>query len=246
VLIVRGLSLRDAHGIARLDQVSLSVHRGEIVGVAGVEGNGQSELSAILAGMTAPTEGRFSVNGIELAGRPPKAVTAAGVGVVPEDRLLVASIPAMSLAENLFLNRLGTFRRYGMLDRTALRNAALELMRQFDVRAAAADAPFSSLSGGNQQKAILGRELGTPELSLLVAAQPTRGLDVGAVEAIYGEIRAACARGVGILLISSELDELLSVADRIIVLYRGRVMGECPARSSQRARIGALMAGHVE
>ena len=246
VLTVQGLSLRDAHGVARLDQVNLSVNRGEIVGVAGVEGNGQSELGAILAGMTAPTEGRFAVNGIELAGRPPRAVTAAGVGVVPEDRHLVACIPAMSLAENLFLNRLETFRRYGMLDRSALRNAAQELMRQFDVRAAAADAPFSSLSGGNQQKAILWREIGTPQLSLLVAAQPTRGLDVGAVEAIYAEIRAACTRGVGVLLISSELDELLSVADRIIVLYRGRVMGECPAQSGQRARIGALMAGHVE
>ena len=246
VLSVLELSLRDPQGIARLDKVSLSVKRGEIVGVAGVEGNGQSELGAILAGMTSPTEGRFTVNGIELAGRPPKAVTAAGVGVVPEDRHLVASISAMSLAENLFLHRLETFRRYGMLNRTALRNATLGLMRQFDVRAAAADAPFSSLSGGNQQKAILGRELSTPQLSLLVAAQPTRGLDVGAVEAIYGEIRAACARGVGVLLISSELDELLSVADRIVVLYRGRVMGECPAQGSQRARIGALMAGHVE
>ena len=246
VLTVESLSLRDSNGVARLDQVSLSVNRGEIVGVAGVEGNGQSELSAILSGMTSPTEGRFAVNGIELAGRLPKAVTAAGVGVVPEDRHLVACIPTMSLAENLFLNRLGIFRRYGMLDRTALRNATLELMRQFDVRAATPDAPFSSLSGGNQQKAILGRELGTPQLSLLVAAQPTRGLDVGAVEAIYGEIRAACTRGVGVLLISSELDELLSVADRIIVLYRGRVMGECLARGSQRARIGALMAGHVE
>lgn len=246
VLSVHELSLCDAQGIARLDRVSLSVRRGEIVGVAGVEGNGQSELSAVLSGMNSPTDGSFAVNGIELAGRPPKAVTQAGVGVVPEDRHLVASIAGMSLAENLFLNRLGTFRRCGMLDRKALRNAALQVMQQFDVRAAAPDAPFSSLSGGNQQKAILGRELGTPDLSLLVAAQPTRGLDVGAVEAIYGAIRAACARGVGVLLISSELEELLSVADRIIVLYRGRVMGECPAEGSQRARIGALMAGHVE
>jgi len=163
---------------------------------------------------------------------------------VPEDRHAVGCITAMSLAENLMLNRLERFRRFGLLDRGALRRAAEETMQRFDVRAAGPDIAFSGLSGGNQQKAVLGREITTEDLVFLLAAQPTRGLDVGAVEAVYGQIRAACERGVGVLLISSELDELLSVADRIVVLYRGRVMGHCAAEPGARERIGAMMAGH--
>jgi simple sugar transport system ATP-binding protein len=126
-----------------------------------------------------------------------------------------------------------------------MRLAALDVMKRNDVRAASPDVSFGSLSGGNQQKAVLGRELGTPNLSFLLAAQPTRGLDVGAVEAVYGQIRSACERGLGVLLISSELDELLSVAHRIVVLYRGRIMGQCAAGPGERDRIGAMMAGHV-
>jgi general nucleoside transport system ATP-binding protein len=151
----------------------------------------------------------------------------------------------MSVAENLFLHRLKSFSRWGWLNRPALRNAALALMKQYDVRAAGPEVAFSNLSGGNQQKAVLGRELGTEGLSFLLAAQPTRGLDVGAVEAVYGHVRSACEHGVGVLLISSELDELLSVAHRIVVLYRGRIMGECVAHASERDRIGAMMAGHI-
>ena len=124
-------------------------------------------------------------------------------------------------------------------------NEARAQMQLFDIRAAGPDAPFSSLSGGNQQKAVLARELALPGLKLLVAAQPTRGLDVGAVEAIYGHIRDAARRGVAVLLASSELDELLAVADRLLVMYRGRVMGECVAAPDSRARIGAWMAGHA-
>jgi simple sugar transport system ATP-binding protein len=127
-----------------------------------------------------------------------------------------------------------------------MRQAALNLMKRFDVRAASPDVAFGGLSGGNQQKAVLGRELTLDKLAFLMAAQPTRGLDVGAVEAVYGHIRAACERGVGVLLISSELDELISVADRVVVLYRGRIMGECPAEPAQRDRIGAWMAGHAQ
>ena len=125
-----------------------------------------------------------------------------------------------------------------------MRAQALELMRRFDVRAASPEVSFGGLSGGNQQKAVLARELTLDGLKFLLAAQPTRGLDVGAVEAVYGHIRQACAQGVGVLLISSELDELIRVADRVVVLYRGRVMGECPADPAQRDRIGAWMAGH--
>jgi simple sugar transport system ATP-binding protein len=125
-----------------------------------------------------------------------------------------------------------------------MRSAAQDLMQRFDVRAASPDVAFGGLSGGNQQKAVLARELTLDPLRFLLAAQPTRGLDVGAVEAVYGHIRAAAARGVGVLLISSELDELLSVAHRVVVLYRGRIMGSCATAGADRARIGAWMAGH--
>ena len=127
-----------------------------------------------------------------------------------------------------------------------MRREAVALMQRYDVRAASPDVAFGGLSGGNQQKAVLARELTLERLRFLLAAQPTRGLDVGAVEAVYGHIRAAADRGVGVLLISSELDELLSVADRVLVLYRGRVMGTCPTTGADRARIGAWMAGHCD
>lgn len=243
-LLADGLTVRDADGVLRLDRFTLMVAPGEIVAVAGVEGNGQSELGAVLSGMLKPTEGRFHILGEEMTGRPPRALTAAGCGVVPEDRHALACVTGMNVAENMMLDRLGRFRKRGLLDRPALNKAARELMQRFDVRAASPEVAFGGLSGGNQQKAVLARELTLDPLRFLLAAQPTRGLDVGAVEAIYGHIRAVAARGVGVLLISSELEELLSVADRIVVLYRGRLMGSCRADPAERQRIGAWMAGH--
>jgi simple sugar transport system ATP-binding protein len=150
----------------------------------------------------------------------------------------------MSLAENMFLNQLDRFTRFGLLRRAPLAEAAAGLMQRFDVRAARPEIAFSSLSGGNQQKAVLARELTLERLVFLLAAQPTRGLDIGAVEAVYKEIRAIAQAGVGVLLISSDLDELIAASDRIVVLYRGRIFGEKPARIEQRETIGAMMSGH--
>ena len=245
-LMADGLSVRDADGVLRLDTFTLMVAPGEIVAVAGVEGNGQSELGAVLSGLLAPTDGRFFLDGREMSGQPPRVLTAAGCGVVPEDRHALACVTGMSVAENMMLDRLHRFRRFGLLDRAAMTAAARELMARFDVRAASPEVAFGGLSGGNQQKAVLARELTLEPLRFLIAAPPTRGLDVGAVEAIYNHIRAAARRGVGVLLISSELDELLSVAHRVVVLYRGRIMGSCRADPAERPRIGAWMAGHAE
>jgi simple sugar transport system ATP-binding protein len=245
VVQIDGLTVKDSQGVTRLDNFTLTIGRGEIVGVAGVEGNGQSELAAVLSGMVAPTGGRVFLGDRETTHLDPKAITAAGIGVVPEDRHAVGCITGMSVAENLFLNRLEGFAWLGFLRRGALAAAARELMRRFDVRAQGPDVVFSSLSGGNQQKAVLARELTLPNLLFLLAAQPTRGLDVGAVAAVYRHIRAACERGTAVLLISSELDELLAVASRIVVLYRGRVVGTCAADPGQREAIGAMMAGHA-
>jgi ABC-type uncharacterized transport system ATPase subunit len=242
-LVCDGLTVQDRHGATRLDNFTLEVRPGEIVGLAGVEGNGQSELGMVLAGLLAPTEGRYFIGELELTHAGAAAVTAAGGGIVPEDRHAVACVTAMSVAENMYLNKLDRFTRFGLLQRRALNEAAQVQMKEFDVRAAGPEVAFSGLSGGNQQKAVLGRELTLDPLVALVAAQPTRGLDVSAVEAVYRQIRAAARRGVGVLLISSELDELIAVADRIAVLYRGRLVGERPAEMGERGAIGALMSG---
>jgi simple sugar transport system ATP-binding protein len=246
VLQIDGLSARDAEGVTRLEACTLVVNRGEIVGIAGVEGNGQSELGAVLAGMSSASAGRFFIAGRDMTNATPRELTQAGVGIVPEDRHAVGCVTGMSVADNLLLNHLDRYTRAGFLRRGAMRAAALDLMQRFDVRASGPDALFGGLSGGNQQKAVLARELTLDPLLFLLAAQPTRGLDVGAVAAVYAHIRAARDRGVGVLLISSELDELMSVADRIVVLYRGRVMGTCTPDASNRGRIGAWMAGAGE
>ena len=244
-LQIDGLSVTDSQGVTRLDNFTLTIDCGEIVGVAGVEGNGQSELTAVLSGMMPPSQGRIHLGDTEVTQCTPKEITAAGIGIVPEDRHAVGCITGMNVAENIFLNRLDEFTRYGFLKRSALNADAAAIMQRFDVRARGPGSLFSSLSGGNQQKAVLAREITLPNLSCLVAAQPTRGLDVGAVASVYRHIRDASARGVAVLLVSSELDELLSVADRIVVLYRGRIMGSCPADPARRGEIGAMMAGQA-
>ena len=237
------VTVKDANGVLRVDEVTLTVDCGEIVGVAGVEGNGQSEIGLVLAGLLKPTSGRVFFGDAEATSKSPREITAMGVGIVPEDRHAVACISSMSLAENMFLNRLDRFRRFGLLQRRRMERETAALMTQFDVRADGPRAPFASLSGGNQQKVVLARELTTERLMFLLAAQPTRGLDVGAVEAVYRAIRKASETGVGVLLISSELDELIAVAHRIVVLYRGRIVGERRAHPKFRHDVGMLMAG---
>ncbi len=245
VLQLGGIGYRDAQGVTRLDDVNLTVHANEIVGLAGVEGNGQSELGAILAGLISASSGQIHVDGIDVTRAGPREITACGVGIVPEDRHAVACVSELSVAENLCLGRTHEFSRWGLLDRSRMRATATAVMREFDVRAASADAPIASLSGGNQQKAVLARELSLKPLKFLLAAQPTRGLDVGAVEAVYRRIQAARDEGLGVLMISSELGELMAVSDRIVVMYRGRIVGEMCTRAADREAIGAMMSGHV-
>jgi ABC-type uncharacterized transport system ATPase subunit len=239
-----GLVVKDAAGAVRLD-VSLTVKRGEIVGLAGVEGNGQSQLGAVLAGLLAPSAGKVLVGGADVTGAAPRALSNLGVGIVPEDRHAVGCHLALSVAENLLLGQLDRYTRFGLLRRDRMARDALARMKASDVRAAGPEAPMSSLSGGNQQKVVLARELALDPLVFLLAAQPTRGLDVGAVEAVYTQIRQACDRGAGVLLVSSELDELLAVADRVLVIYRGRIVGEMAARPENKDAVGTLMSGQA-
>jgi ABC-type uncharacterized transport system ATPase subunit len=242
-LRVEGLVVQDEAGVTRLD-VSFSVRQGEIVGLAGVEGNGQSQLGLALAGLLRATAGKIMLDGRDVTGLPPRALTGLGVGIVPEDRHAVGCHLGLSVAENLFLGHLGRFTRFGLLRRGALTRAADDRMTEYDVRAGGSAAAMSSLSGGNQQKVVLARELSLDPLRFLLAAQPTRGLDVGAVEAVYAGIRAARNRGAAVLLVSSELDELLAVADRILVIYKGRIVGTLPAAAECRQALGSLMSGH--
>jgi simple sugar transport system ATP-binding protein len=244
VLAVRGVSVRRGNGTFALDSADLLVGPGEIVGIAGVEGNGQSELVSVISGSVPATAGRVEVGGVDVTSASPAKRTELGIGVVPEDRHAEGMVSDLSIAENLFLGRLHEFRRRGLLDRKKLDLAASEQIERYRIRAPGPQAPMRSLSGGNQQKVVLARELGIESLQALVAAQPTRGLDIGAVDNVHGELRAAAARGVGVLVVSSELPELLALCVRVFVSYRGRLLGPVdPSSETALGTIGELMTG---
>jgi len=230
------------HGVRVLDSLDLEVRAGEVVGVAGVEGNGQRELGDLLSSLVTLDAGSVTVDGkVAHTGRA-GSMARLGVGVIPEDRHDSGCVLSMSVAENLLLDDMGSMARAGIIDQRALRERALELMQEFDIQAAGPDAPFGSLSGGNQQRVVLARELGK-QPRVLVAAQPTRGLDVGAIEYMSARIRAAADAGIAVLLISTELEEILELSDRIVVLSRGRVVGELPRREATSERLGLLLGG---
>jgi simple sugar transport system ATP-binding protein len=238
-----GLQVRRADGTRAVDNVAFSVEGGEILGIAGVEGNGQTELGLALAGLVPLYAGRVAIDGADLSHASVHARQAAGLGHVPEDRHERGLVLDFSVEENLLLGR---DEEYGaVLDRAALRRDTDELIRDFDVRPPSPTAPARALSGGNQQKIVVGRELGR-KLAALVCAQPTRGVDVGAIERIHAELLTARANGVAILLFSAELDELLMLADRICVMFRGRIVDEVANdgdRAALKERLGRRMLG---
>jgi len=242
VLEVRGLTVADDDGHKVLDDLSIIVHAGEIVGLAGVEGNGQRPLGDVLSGLVEPDSGEVLVAGVAVDPSRPGALHAARVGVIPEDRHDSGCVLGMSVAENLMLGSIGSASRGGIIDRRAIDKHARDLMREFDIAARSPHAPMSSLSGGNQQRVVLARELsGNPVV--LVAAQPTRGLDVGAIEYMSERLRAAADKGVGVLLISTELEEVLTLAHRICVIHEGRIVGEMARHEASIERLGLLMGG---
>ncbi|GAB2658061.1 ABC transporter ATP-binding protein [Nocardia goodfellowii] len=244
VVHVTGLRLIRPQGGAALDGLDLVLRPGTITGIAGVEGNGQSELVAVLSGARRPDAGTFELDGTDLTHATPAARTAAGLGVIPEDRHHEGCIPAMSIADNLFLGRLSDFRRRGLLDRKALHAAAAQVIAGHDIIASGPGAPVGTLSGGNQQKVVVARELALNSLRFLVAAHPTRGLDLGAVDSVLARLRAAAESGVAVLIVSHEVPELLTVCDRVLVAYRGRLHGPVdPADPSASEQIAHLMLG---
>ncbi|MGB0100897.1 MAG: ABC transporter ATP-binding protein [Nocardioides sp.] len=242
-LVVDGLSVVDDLGRVHVDHVSFTIRSGEILAVAGVQGNGQTELTEALLGLQEHVRGSIRLGGHELVGRTVRQILAAGVGFVPEDRQVDGLIGSFTIAENLMLNRSydGPFVRHGSLQLDRLATFAQEKLTEYDVRAPGITSLASQLSGGNQQKVVVAREL-SRDLRVLVAAQPTRGVDVGSIEFIHQQVVATRDRGIPVLVVSTELDEVTALADRIMVLYRGRIVGIVPADTS-RDVLGLMMAG---
>jgi ABC-type uncharacterized transport system ATPase subunit len=226
--------------------VDLQVRAGEIVGIAGVEGNGQRELAEAIMGLSAAT-GSVWLEGQELLGIPVAQVRNSGVAYIPEDRHGQGLVLDMSLWENAVLGRQddrGFANRFGVLALGRIRELAARLVTLFDVRTRSINVTAKTLSGGNQQKLILARELDT-DPKLLLAAQPTRGLDVGAIEFVWRQILEQKAEGRAVLLISAELDEIYALSDRILTLYEGRITGEF-SPDDPPERIGAAMLGRTD
>ena len=245
VLSVTDLSVLDDRDQRAVDHVSFEVRAGEILAIAGVQGNGQTELAEAILGLRAihSNEGDISISGSSVRGKSVRSILEKGVGYVPEDRQKNGLISEFSIAENLMLN--GSFTKpyangFGIAFATRARLAD-ERVKEFDVRTTSALTPAGKLSGGNQQKVVLAREL-SREVDLLIVSQPTRGVDVGSIEFIHERLVEERNAGKAVLLISTELDEVISLADRIAVMYRGRIVGIVDNKTD-RAKLGQMMAG---
>ncbi|MCC7448080.1 MAG: ABC transporter ATP-binding protein [Anaerolineae bacterium] len=239
------IELIDVEGPAPLQDISLTVHTGEIVGIAGVDGNGQSALLDVLCGLRHPSRGRVIVQGADVTHQTPRDIyKRVHIGYIPEDRLTVGLVQDMSVQDNLILRQYNTstLSRGGFLRHGRIKAFTTDLAQRFDLRAASMNTPVGSLSGGNQQKVILARELYENPTALTVA-NPTAGLDVGAALSIHQALRQRREQGTAILLISSDLEEIVALSDRIAVLHNGMIMGIVPGDAAERTRIGLMMAG---
>jgi simple sugar transport system ATP-binding protein len=246
VLELAGVAVDDERGHRAVDGVDLTVRAGEVLGIAGVQGNGQTELVEAIMGLRPLVAGTVRLDGVDLHGRSTKEILRRGVGYVPEDRSNDGLVYDFSISENLVLDLYDQppFGSRWALRPAAIADSARQRISEFDVRTSSAQAPASSLSGGNQQKMIVAREMSRP-LKLFLAAQPTRGVDVGSIEFIHSRIMHEREIGTAVLVVSSELDEVMALSDRIAVMYRGRVIATVPP-DTPREEIGLLMAGVVD
>ncbi len=239
------LSVKNLRHGSKLDDVSFDVHAGEIVGIAGVEGNGQTELIEVLSGLRRASGGSFALNGRDLTRLSARAIKELGVAHIPEDRQRRGLLLEFDLADNTIL---GTHYRkppaaaLGLIDDQAVAEKASRLIRDFDVRPPNAALPARALSGGNQQKLIIGREFDLHP-KLLLVSQPTRGVDIGAIEFIHRKLVELRDAGAAILLVSAELEEVLSLAGRVLVMYQGRIVGEVDPQRVEQEEIGLMMTG---
>ncbi len=243
-LVVRDLRVKGDRGVDAVRGLHLEVRGGEIVAIAGVSGNGQRELAEAIAGLRPAADGSIDLEGAELVGLNPSAVRKAGLGFVPEERMRDGVVPAFSVAENLILidNGAPSFARWGFLRARAIKRHSEALVAEFDVKTPSLDTPARNLSGGNIQKLILAREL-SARPRVLLAAQPTRGVDVGAARYIHKRLMEQRAAGTAILIVSEDLDEVLSLSDRVLVMYEGGIIAEAKPQESTREALGLMMAG---
>ena len=244
VLDIAGLSVANDLGLAAVRDVSLQVRRCEIVGIAGVEGNGQRELVEAIAGLRPYRASALSVDGKDARNKSAAAMHGLGIGHVPEDREKDGLVGSYSIVDNLVLNRFSEpqFSNRGIRNKRSAERHAKALVQEYDVRSPSAAVLVQTLSGGNKQKVVIAREL-SANPAILIASQPTRGVDVGSIEFIHSQFVSARDQGAGVLLVSAELDEVLGLSDRILVMYGGRFVAEFPRDSVDREQIGRLMAG---
>ncbi|MCL2126974.1 MAG: ATP-binding cassette domain-containing protein [Treponema sp.] len=243
-LDIRGLSVKSDRGFLALDNFSLSVKSGEIMGLAGVSGNGQRELAEAVNGLRKTESGEILFFGADIANKSPAFVIRAGMGYVPEERNTEGIVPSFSIGENIILKDTGRgeYSRNGFLKQSHINDKAEALREQFDIRCQNTQAAAGSLSGGNIQKVILAREL-TRNPRFLVAVYPTRGLDMGAAEFIHKQLLAKRGEGYGILLVSEELEEIMNLSDRIAVIFKGRIQKILSGGEATLRKLGILMAG---
>ncbi|MDZ4133714.1 MAG: ABC transporter ATP-binding protein [Dethiobacteria bacterium] len=240
IMTIDKLSLVDEQGIRRLKEITLELRRGEILSIAGVSGNGQSELVKVLTGLKKPTSGKVIMNECDITGACPAAITLAGMGRTPEDRH-AGVVGELTVAENLALESLEDYTSRGVLDMRRIREHAQKLIEEYSIKATPED-KVRTLSGGNMQKVVMARSL-SRKPSCVLATQPTRGLDVGATEYVRGKLLEERDRGAGVMLVSEDLEEVMELSDRIAVMYEGRIMGIIPASEASEEVLGLMMAG---
>jgi simple sugar transport system ATP-binding protein len=243
-LDIRSLCVKSDRGFLALDRLNLSVRSGEIMGLAGVSGNGQRELAEAINGLRRAESGEINFFGTNIVNKPPAFVIRHGMGYIPEERNTEGIVPSFSIKENLILKdaAAAAFSRRGFLRQKAVNENAETLRREFDIRSPNTQAAAGSLSGGNIQKVILAREL-KRNPRFLVAVYPTRGLDMGAAEFIHRQLLAKRREGYGILLVSEELEEIMNLSDRIAVIFKGQIQRVLKAEEANRRNLGILMAG---
>jgi len=239
---VTDLVIMGSRNTRAVDGVTFSIRPGEILGIAGVEGNGQTELIEGLAGLRPIVSGLMRVNGHDVTGESISARRDAGVSHIPEDRHRRGLILDYSIADNLLLGLQGDYSKRGILNGERISENARKRIETFDIRPPSADLPARALSGGNQQKVVIAREMGRP-FTILLASQPTRGVDVGAIEFIHAQLREARAAGAAVLLISAELNEIMALADRVAVMYRGKLTKVIPIEQADEETLGDYMTG---
>ena len=245
VLVVQDLYANDDRDTPAVKGISFEVKAGEVLGVAGVQGNGQTELVEALTGLREPESGSVRINGQEATRASPRQITEMGVAHIPEDRQQDGLVLNFPIKDNMILNTYyNRFANGLVIDEAKVGRVAAELVKDFDVRTPSIDLPASTLSGGNQQKVIVAREFSRP-INLLIAAQPTRGLDVGSIEYIHGRIIEKRDEGTAVLVVSTELDEIRALSDRIAVMFEGEIVAILPASQVTKEQLGLLMAGAV-